>query len=216
MMDIVRQNNEFKELIIEQNKIILDIVKANENKTCVTNTTHNYHTNSFNLNVFLHEQCKGALNIMEFVNSLSVQLNELETVGRQGYVEGISQIVVRGLKELDVHMRPIHCSDLKRETLYVKDNDEWERDVDMTKMKSALRQVASKNVKQILFWRKSNPSCDNSQTKKHDEYMKIMNESMGGTTAEKEEQNMNKIIRKITKQVVIEKNPGDALATSTT
>jgi hypothetical protein len=143
---------------------------------------------------------------MDFVNSLTIQLTDLENIGRLGYTEGISKIFINGLKQLDIFKRPIHCSDLKRETLYVKDENIWEKDSEEKgKIKQAIKSIANKNIKQIPDWQKENPSSQDTSTKKHDEYMKIVGESMGGFNAEEDERNYNKIIKNVAKEVTIDK-----------
>jgi hypothetical protein len=212
ILEIVKQNQEFKELLIEQNKEnhklqqqLLEIAK--EGKTINNNTTtNNTNTNNFNLQFFLNEQCKDALNIMDFINQLQLKTSDLEMVGRLGYTEGIAKLFIRGLKELDVFKRPIHCSDLKREVLYVKDQDSWEKDNDeKKKMKTAIKYIAAKNFKQIHQWQEENPESNDYDTKKHMDYHKIVLHSMGGATQEEDENNYNRIIRNVAKESVIDK-----------
>jgi hypothetical protein len=208
ILEIVKQNQEFKELLIEQNKENAKLQKqllemAKEGKIINNNTTNN---NKFNLQFFLNEQCKDALNIMDFVNSVRLKLTDLDTVGQLGYTEGISKIFIRNLKELDVFKRPIHCSDLKRETLYVKDKDAWEKENDQNaKIRMAIKHVATKNIKQIPDWIDENPKSADTESKKHMEYLYIVKESMGGKTKEQDEVFENKIIKNIAKEVMIEK-----------
>jgi hypothetical protein len=198
IIDLIKQNQEFKELIIDQNSKIIELSK---DKSIINNTTNN---NNFNLNVFLNEKCKDALNIMDFINSLKLQLEDLENTGKLGYVQGITKIFIRGLKELDMYKRPIHCSDLKREILYVKDNT-WEKDNEKKQMKKAIKHIASKNFKQISEWVEENPESKDIESKKHEEYMKIINKSTGGMTLEEDDDNFNKIIKNVAKEVIIEK-----------
>jgi hypothetical protein len=168
----------------------------------MNNTTNN----KFNLNFFLNEKCKDALNIMEFVNSLQLQLKDLEQTAKLGFVEGISKIFVNGLKELDIHKRPIHCSDIKREVLYIKDEDKWEKEnIEKEKITKAIKSDVHKNIKQIPEWVKQNPTCKDSTSKKNDEYLKLISNNMSGIDNEEVETNMNKIIHNISKEVVIEK-----------
>jgi hypothetical protein len=197
--EVLKQNQEFKELIAEQNNKILEL----SNKPIVIN---NSTTNKFNLNVFLNEQCKDAVNIMDFVKSLQIELSELESVGKLGYAEGISKIFIKGLKELDVYKRPIHCSDLKRETLYVKDQNAWEKEnEDKTKIKQAIKQIEHKNIKNIPDWINQHPDSKYADSPKNDQYMRIISNSMGGATNEEDEKNYNKIIKKLATEVLISK-----------
>jgi hypothetical protein len=212
ILEIVKQNQEFKELLIEQNKEnqklqqqILEMAKEGKIINNTTNTTNN--TNNFNLQFFLNEQCKDALNIMDFINQLKLNTTDLDMVGRVGYSEGISKLFIRGLKELDVFKRPVHCSDLKREVLYVKDKDSWEKDNDeKNKMKTAIKYIAAKNFKQIKEWREKNPESDDYDSQRHMDYHQIVIHSMGGSTKEEDEQHYNKIIRNVAKESVIDKS----------
>jgi len=198
-MELIKQNQEFKDLILDQNKKIMEIAK--EGKT-INNTTNN----NFNLQLFLNEQCKDALNIGDFVSQIKLQLSDLDMIGRVGYVEGMSKIFLRNLKELDVFKRPIHCSDLKRETLYVKDKDAWEKENgENIKIKRAIKEVEHKNIKQLPQWKEENPTADETETKKHLEYQNILLEAMGGSTLEDDNKKREKIIRNIAKEVVIDK-----------
>ncbi len=208
ILELIKQNQEFKELIIEQNKQIVELANKVGNNT-INNTTNNTtnHTNTFNLQFFLNEQCKDALNIMDFINQLQLNTTDLDMVGRLGYSEGISKLFIRGLKELDLFKRPIHCSDLKREVLYVKDKDSWEKDSDeKKKMKNAIKYIAAKNFKQIHDWQEENPDSNDYNSKKNTDYNQIVLHSMGGATAEEDENNYNKIIRNVAKEVIIDKS----------
>ena len=203
MIELLKQNQEFKELIIEQNKHIMEL--AGKVGNTINNTTNN-NTNNFNLQFFLNEKCKDALNIMDFINQLQVKLTDLDMVGRIGYTEGISKIFIRGLKELDVFKRPVHCSDLKRETLYVKDQDSWEKDNDdKKKMKTAIKFIAAKNLKQLTEWKEENPESEDYDSKKHMEYHNIIINATGGSTSEEDDKNFNKIIKNVAKESLIDK-----------
>jgi hypothetical protein len=198
----MKENKELKELLVEQNKKLLDIAEKGQ----TTNITNN-NNNNFNLHIFLNEQCKDALNIMDFVNQIKLQLSDLDMLGRLGYTEGMSKIIIRNLKELDVCKRPIHCSDLKRETLYVKDNDAWEKENgENNKIKRVIKHIECKNIKQIPQWVEENPTSEDTDTKKHMEYKNIVLQAMGGSTLEDDNKKHEKIIRNIAKEVVISKN----------
>ena len=197
---LMKENSEFKQMIIEQNKQMIEITKNAGTHI----TTTNSHNKSFNLQFFLNETCKDAMNIMDFVDSIKLQLSDLETVGEIGYVDGISNIIVKNLKELDVTKRPIHCADKKREILYVKDENKWEKDDEKKKLRKVIKRVASKNQRLLLKFKEIHPDCGTSSSKYSDQYNTIIVESMGGSgdnDLEKEE----KIIRNISKQVVIDK-----------
>jgi len=198
---LIKENQEFKNLILEiVKKDTYNNINNNSN-----NTTTNSHNKSFNLNFFLNETCKDAMNITEFVDSIKLQLSDLEKVGELGYVNGISKIIVKNLNELDVTKRPVHCTDKKRETLYIKDENKWEKDDDKKKLRKVIKRVASKNQRLLLKFKEIHPDCNNSSSKYSDQYNTIIVESMGGSgdnDLEKEE----KIMRNILKQIVIEKN----------
>jgi len=168
-----------------------------------TNTNSHNNNSTFNMNFFLNEKCKDAMNMKDFVNSIQLNLTDLENVGRLGYVEGMSNIFIDNLQKTDVYKRPVHCSDVKRETLYVKDNNQWERDgPDHAKMTNAVLAVEQKNVALVNEWAKANPKCLNSNTRENETYFKL---SKAVTDGEKNG-NIDKVIRKVAKNVGIEKD----------
>jgi len=201
---VLKDNQEFKQLLIEQNAKIIELASKN---TVINNTTNNNTTNNFNLQMFLNVQCKDALNITDFVDSLQLQIKDLEDTGRLGYVNGVANIFLNGLNGLDISKRPIHCSDLKRETIYIKDKDIWEKENDeRNKLKLAIKTITSKNIKQIPKWQKENPEYNDSSSKKNDQYLKIVSNAMNGLTIEETQKNYDKIISKLAKEVVIQKD----------
>ena len=204
--DLIKESSEFKNIIIAQNtstqNIMLEVIKTGTHNT----TTTNSHNKAFNLNFFLNETCKDAMNIMDFVDSIKLQLNDLEKVGELGYVEGISNIIVKNLKELDVNKRPVHCTDKKRETMYIKDQDKWEKDEEGLKLHKVVRKVACKNQNLIPKFKEKHPDCGKYNSKFSDQYNKIVVESMGGT-GDNEHEKEEKIIKNISKQVFIDKEP---------
>jgi hypothetical protein len=200
---LIKENSEFKTLIMELIK--KDNISNISNNT-VSNNTINSNNKTFNLQFFLNEQCKDALNIGEFVDSIKVQLTDLENTGRIGYVEGVSKILIKNLNELDVVKRPIHCSDLKREVIYIKDDNKWlKENEDKQVIKKAIKDVANKNIRQITEWASLNPDCKNSESKKNNQYLNIVMNSMSGGSNEEQNSNIEKIIKNITKSVIIEK-----------
>jgi len=204
VLELIKQNQEFKELLLEQNSKILELSYKNTNTINSNNTINN---NKFNLNVFLNEKCKDAMNIGDFVNSLQLQIQDLENTGEYGFAEGISRIFMKGLKELDVYKRPIHCSDLKREIIHVKSENKWEKEgSERTQLKKAIKQIANKNICMIPEWKKANPGCDKYDSRKNDKYLKMVVESMGPTNEKDEEKDFNKIIRFVAKETMIEKD----------
>ena len=201
VLQILKQNEELQKLLVEQTNKVMEMAK--EGKNIINNT--NNTTNNFNLNLFLNEKCKDAINITDFVNSLVVTINDLEETARVGYAEGISKIFVNGLKQLDVYKRPIHCSDLKREVLYIKDQDNWEKDDDKTHLLQAIKVVGNKNIKQISEWQKINPHFKDPESKQNDKYLSMLCNVMSGGTKEETTKNYDKIVRNIVKETVIDK-----------
>ena len=200
---LINQNSELQQMLLDQSNKMFELVK--EAKYVTNNNTTN--NNTFNLNVFLNEKCKDAVNLLDFVDSLEVQLSDLEETSQLGYTEGVSRIIINGLNELDVFKRPIHCSDLKREILYIKDQDEWTKeDSDKTHLSKAIKVVSKKNVQQIFEWQKKYPEYKNPESKQSDRYMEMICNTMNASSQEEQEKNMNKIIKNITKEVVIDKN----------
>ena len=198
---LMKENTELKNMILE----VCKNSKPSEQNQNNCNNTVNSHNKTFNLNVFLNETCKDAMNIMEFVDSLKIQLSDLENVGNLGYVQGISKIIARNLNSLDENKRPVHCTDSKREILYVKDEDKWEKEnEDNSKMRKVIKHVTHKNSKLLKEFKTKYPGCEKSESKYSNQYDKLIIEAMGGkgdNDAEKE----NKIIRNIAKNVVIDK-----------
>lgn len=195
---LMKENTEFKQLMIEQNKQMIELAK---------NAGHNTTNNQFNLQIYLNETCKNAMNIMDFVSQLPVGIHDLEETGRLGFANGISRIFINGLKNIYVNDRPIHCSDFKRETIYIRNNNEWNKDTnDKSILTNAIKHVSHKNMKQISEWTKIHPEYNDSESKENDRYLKIVCESMSGSTEEETQKNYMKIIRNIVKETVIEKS----------
>jgi hypothetical protein len=195
-------------MLVKQNTELLEVIKngTHNNNNNNSNNNTNSHNKTFNLQFFLNEECKDALNISEFVSSIKVQLEDLETTGRLGYVEGVSRIINKNLNDLDQTKRPIHCSDAKREVLYIKNDDQWIKENETKPiLTKAIKQIANENIKQISEWRKKYPDCTDSESRKNDLYLNIVSNAMSGCTAEEQTTNYEKIITKVAKEVVIEK-----------
>jgi hypothetical protein len=209
MMEVPTDKDKIIDYLIHEHtelkNLILEIVKK-ESINNTTNNTINSYNKSFNLQFFLNETCKDAMNIMEFVESIQLQLSDLEKVGELGYVEGISNIIIKNLKGLDVTQRPIHCTDKKREVLYVKDEDLWQKEDEQNKkVRTAIKKISDKNMRLIPQFQKTNPDCNKSESKISDKYNTIVVESMGGK-GENYIEKENKIISNISKQVIVEKD----------
>tara|TARA_Y100000991_G_C21937476_1_gene333669 strand:- start:264 stop:1148 length:885 start_codon:yes stop_codon:yes gene_type:complete len=194
-----KRSVDYKDMFLEmmkQNQELQSTLQSVIPKMGNTTTNNTNITNHYNLHVFLNEQCKDALNIMDFINSLHLQFNDLESTGRLGFVEGTSKIIINGLKELDVHKRPIHCSDLQNEILYVKDDNIWKRDNDnKDTMKKAIDEVSRANIKQLPQW-----ITENSDNSNEEEYMKIVSNIMKMDDMENDK---TEIIKKVSKEVML-------------
>ena len=199
VMMIMKQNQEIIKQNSELQQQMIEVIKNG------THNNTNSHNKTFNLQFFLNETCKNAMNIMDFIESIQLQLSDLEKVGEIGYVDGISNIIVKNLKALDVTQRPLHCTDKKRETLYLKDENKWEKQgEDNSKLKNVIKQVTNKNIRMIPKYKEKHPDCTQSVSKHSDEYNKIILESMGGPGDDQNEKEL-KIIKNISKEVIVEK-----------
>ena len=193
---LIKENQDFKNLILE-------IVKKDSYNNCNNITTTNSHNKTFNLQFFLNETCKNAMNISDFVDSIKLQLFDLENVAKIGYVEGLSKIIIKNLKALDVTERPVHCSDSKRDTMYVKDEDKWEKESENNhKVLKAIEDIANKNSKMVKEWKIKNPECSSSKSFKADVYSHIMIQAVCSNN----DANNNKILKKLAKEVTIDKS----------
>jgi hypothetical protein len=218
MLDLLKNNQEFQHKIIEmicnqQQSIASSAAAAvcaaavlpsnytNSNNYTTATNSHNTNNNTFNLQFFLNEKCKDAMNITDFASSIHLKVSDLDDFGRMGYVEGMSKLFIDSLRETDVCKRPIHCSDAKRETLYVKDDDKWQReDAVNTKITNAVRVVEHKNIVLVNEWAKQNPKCENSSTKENAQYITMSRAVLDG-----DDNNIAKVIKLVAKEVVIDK-----------
>ena len=204
---LINEHVDFKNIIIELVKSNTELQKQMLDVCKNSNSTINSHNNNktFNMQVFLNEQCKDAMNIMDFVNSMTLEFSDLEELGELGYVEGISRQMVRKLSEMDVYKRPIHCSDLKRETMYVRDDNVWEKETETYEnLRKAIKYITKKNGDLMIPWRNAHPQCMNLQHPLNDKYLGIMNQAMGGPGEFSASE--SKIIKKISKSVMIDKS----------
>ena len=202
IITLLKQN---AELIKGQQDMMVKLSENGINNNNYSNNNNHSHNKTFNLQFFLNETCKDAMNIMDFVESIKVQLCDLEKVGQIGYVEGISNIIVKNLNSLDETKRPVHCTDVKREVLYVKDEDKWEKEnKDKQKLRTVVKEVAYKNSKMLKEYKSKHPDCDKSDSKFSDQYNKLIIEAMGGK-GDNDLEKVDKIIKNIAKEVTIEK-----------
>jgi len=205
ILELLKENKELREMMIEQNKHVIDIAKNYGNTT--NNTINNTTNNKFNLNVFLNETCKDAINLNDFIQSIELSIDDFINTGEVGYVRGISDIMLERIRDMEPHIRPIHCTDLKREILYVKDSDIWAKeDENKTHIRKAVRIVANKNKAQVHPWIQENPKYDILDTPECDKFFEYSKASLGGYGKEEDEKFEKKIINNILKETVIDKN----------
>jgi hypothetical protein len=201
---LIKQNNDLFKEQSDIKQIILEIVKNGTNNTVHNNI--NSHNKTFNLQVFLNETCKDAMNISDFIESVKLQVSDLENVGKVGYIEGISNIIIKNLQALEVEKRPVHCTDKKREVIYVKEDNIWEKEDETNKkLRKAIRTIAHKNICMFKDFREKYPDCEDYDSKKNSQYNKIIYEAMGGK-GDNDYEKDTKIIKKIAKVVGIEKD----------
>ena len=204
IIKLIEQNKELQQVLIDQNQKIIELAEKSGSNNNSNNT--NCGNKTFNLQVFLNETCKDAINMSDFVNQIQVSLSDLETTGKIGYAEGISKVFIKNLNEINYTDRPLHCSDSKRETLYIKEDNKWSKDDDKkSSLTKAIKQVANKNIKQISEWQKRYPDFSDPESKQSDKYMQIVLNSMSGSTKEECDKNYEKIAKNVIKEVVIEK-----------
>jgi hypothetical protein len=194
ILTLIQQNNELQ-------KQMLEVIK--NGTTNINNSMTNSHNKSFNLNFFLNETCKDAMNIMDFVDSIKIQLCDIESIGELGFVNGMSKLIIKHLNALDENMRPVHCNDPKRDSLYVKDANVWEKeDSDNKKIKKAIKYISHKNICAIPEWKAKYPDCIYSDSKKSNQYNHIVVEAMGGP-GDNDSEKADKIVKKIAREVTI-------------
>lgn len=209
----VKENvgHEVIKTLLEQNKELHStIINMSKNQNTTTtnshNTTTNSHNKAFNLNVYLNETCKNAMNLSDFVENVVPTLEDLENVGRDGYSDGVSKIISTQMRQVEKNLQPIHCADGKREIFYIKENDTWNKEADEKPLLiNAIKKITQKNIRNILKWRDKHPGCDESDSNKNDLYLKIIMNSMMGGTEEETANNISKIIRNISKYTLIDK-----------
>jgi hypothetical protein len=207
ILELVKQNQEFKQLLIEQNKTIIEVAKNNQiNNNTINNNNTNSHNKTFNLQFFLNETCKDAMNMKDFIKSLELSMSELEKIGEVGFAEGMSRVFVNRLNSLDVTKRPIHCSDVKREIIHIKDDNKWERDnANLDRLRKIIKQLTHKNILRVDDWKKANPGCTEYNSRKNDQYLRINMEAIGPVDEADEKRDFGKIIRRVAENTAIDK-----------
>ena len=213
VLELLKQNQEFKELMMEQSKQLADqqnqLLEAVKDGK-IGNTTNNMNTNcnnKFNLNVFLNETCKDAITMDDFINSFEVTREDFLHTGKVGYIEGISAVMAHRFRDMDMHTRPLHCTDLKRETIYIKNADKWEKDdADKTHMRKAVRGVARKNKQELWRWYNDNkPEVEQIGTDVCEDYFQYHRSALGGYGKEEDLKFEDKIIHNVLKGVHVDK-----------
>jgi len=217
VLRLLKQNDEFKELMVEQHKEnvalqqqnmklqsqMIDVVK--EGTIINNNITNNTTNNQFNLNFFLNDTCKDAMNITDFLGTLNVQIDEIEYIGNHGYVNGMTKMIMNRLKDMDVTKRPIHCTDIKRETMYIKDENEWCKDTDeLTKLRKILTRITMNNYRTVPQWKTAHPKCEEMDTRDYNFCYKMMRVILGDVE-EAQIRLDNKIIKSLSKELYVEK-----------
>ena len=228
IFELIKQNQEFKQLLIDQNKIVtdqnkqlyekheenidlqkqlLDVVK--DGKTInnnISNSNNNSNNKTFNLQFFLNETCKDAMNMKDFIKSLEMSLPELEKMGEIGFAEGMSRVFVNRLNSLDITKRPIHCSDVKREIIHIKDDNKWELDnANLDRLRKIIKQLTLKNILKVDDWKKANQGCTEYNSRKNDQYLRINMEAIGPVDDAEVKRDFGKIIRRVAENTAIDK-----------
>jgi hypothetical protein len=225
IFELIKQNQEFKQLLIDQNKIVteqnkqlyekheenidlqkqlLDVVK--DGKTINNTINSNSNNKTFNLQFFLNETCKDAMNMKDFIKSLELSLPELEKMGEVGFAEGMSRVFVERLNSLDITKRPIHCSDVKREIIHIKDDNKWEKDnANLDRLRKIIKQLTHKNILRVDDWKKANPGCTEYNSRKNEQYLRINMEAIGPVDEDEQKRDFGKIIRRVAENTAIDK-----------
>ena len=204
IMMLVNENREFKQLLVEQNAKMMEMA-GNMGGHNHHNTTNTNSHNKFNLNVFLNEQCKDAMTLKDFVKSMEISMEEFIETGEIGFVDGLSQVLIQRIGDMDIHDRPIHCTDLKRETVYVKDAEKWEKDTNQEKFRKAIKGVAYKNERMRPKWYAETPNVEILGSENCEKFFKYSAAALGGFGTEENRVFENKIMKNVMKEVTIDK-----------
>ena len=214
ILELVKQNQDFKDLLsqqssqmMEQNKTMIEVAKSSQgNNNINTINNSNSHNKTFNLNFFLNETCKDAMNMKDFIKSLEMSFSELEKMGEIGFAEGMSRIFVDRLNKLDITKRPIHCSDIKREIIHIKDDNKWERDnANLDRLRKIIKQLTIKNILRVDDWKKANAGCTEYNNRKNGQYLKMHIQALGPVDDAEVKRDFGKIIRRVAETTAIDK-----------
>ena len=208
VLELLKQNQEFKDLLIEQNKQMLILAQKAGNH----NNINSNNNNKFNLNFFLNETCKDAITFSDFINSIEVTTDEFIQTGNTGFVSGISQVLMDRIKGMDLHTRPLHCTDFKRETVYIKNEEKWDKeDGENSHLRKAVKCVAKKNYNQLHNWyNHKKPEVETLGTEECEDYFKFYKSALGGYDKEEDKKFEYKIIKNVLKEVILDKSITDA------
>jgi hypothetical protein len=213
ILELVKQNQEFKDMLIqqsaqmmEQNKTMMEVAKNSNVNNTISNSNNNSNNKTFNLNFFLNETCKDAMNMKDFIKSLEMSLPELEKMGDLGFAEGMSRVFVDRLNKLDITKRPIHCSDVKREIIHIKEDNKWEMDnANLDRLRKIIKQLTIKNILKVDDWKKANQGCTEYNSRKNAQYLKINMEAIGPVDDVEVKRDFGKIIRRVAESTAIDK-----------
>jgi hypothetical protein len=215
ILELVKQNQDFKDLLIqqsnqmmEQSNTILEVAKNSQVNNINNNTISHSNNNNktFNLNFFLNETCKDAMNMKDFIKSLEMSFSELEKMGEVGFAEGMSRLFVDRLNKLDITKRPIHCSDIKREIIHIKDDNKWERDnANLDRLRKIIKQLTIKNILRVDDWKKANTGCTEYNSRKNGQYLKMHIQALGPVDDDEVKRDFGKIIRRVAETTAIDK-----------
>jgi len=202
ILELVKENREFKQLIIDQNKQMMEMSKNMGGNHTTNNTNCN---NKFNLNVFLNEKCKDAMSLKDFVSSMNISLEDYVQTGELGFVEGISNTIVKCISDMELYDRPLHCTDLKRETIYIKDGEKWEKDEDKVEFRKAVKRIANKNHKMTTVWMENTPDVNTMGTENYEKFFTYMQSTLGGCGQDETKSFEDKVMRNVMREVTIDK-----------
>ena len=202
IIELLKENRDFKQLIIDQNKQMMEMSKNMGGNHTTNNTNCN---NKFNLNVFLNEKCKDAMSLKDFVSSMNISLEDYVQTGELGFVEGISNTIVKCISDMELYDRPLHCTDLKRETIYIKDGEKWEKDEDKVEFRKAVKRIANKNHKMTTVWMENTPDVNTMGTENYEKFFTYMQSTLGGCGQEETKSFEDKVMRNVMREVTIDK-----------
>jgi hypothetical protein len=228
IVELIKQNQEFKQMLFDQSKLVidqnkqlyekheenidlqkqlLDVAKNSQvNNHTMNNSYNNSHNKTFNLNFFLNETCKDAMNMKDFIQSLEMSFTELEKMGEIGFAEGMSRLFVDRLNKLDITKRPIHCSDVKREIIHIKDDNKWERDnANLDRLRKIIKQLTHKNILRVDDWKQANKGCTEYNSRKNEQYLKMNIQAIGPVDDDEVKRDFGKIIRRVAENTAIDK-----------